>query len=92
MGGVLTSLISSGYFNSFTETSQKHNDFFNEIVIVLTLYTVMCFTGFVPESLLQFNVGYVSCALVVGHLLINLSIMVMGSVNKLILKLKRIFY
>ena len=92
MSGVFLSLISSGFYESFTDDSVKLNDFFNEVIIVFTLYTVMCFSGFVPSALMEFNVGYVSCGLIIIHLVVNLVIMINGSMYKLVLRLKRFFY
>ena len=88
----MVSLTSSGFFESHETSGAQLNDFFNEIIIVLTLYTMMCFTNFLPDQMMQFNVGYASCFLVVTHLIINLSIMVMGSTRQVVLKLKRFFY
>ncbi len=90
--GVIVSLISSGYFDAYKETTTQLNEFFNEVIIVLTLYTIMCFTNFVPDQMMQLNVGYASCLLVVVHLLINLAVMGSGHMQKVILKLKRFFY
>ena len=53
---------------------------FNEIMILLIMYTMMCFTDFVADLETQYKVGFVSCGLVVGHLLINVSIMLKTSV------------
>lgn len=53
---------------------------------------MMCFTGFLPDPMMQFNVGYVSCFLVVTHLAINLSIMLMTSLHQITLRLKKLFY
>ncbi len=88
----MVSLTSSGFFESHETSGAQLNDFFNETIIVLTLYTMMCFTNFLPDQMMQFNVGYASCFLVVTHLIINLSIMVMGSTHQVVLKLKRFFY
>lgn len=92
MIGSLISVLSSGFFEAFTYPEAQINDIFNEVVIVLTLYSVMCFSGFVTDALTEFNIGYVSCLLIVIHLVVNLSIMVVGSAKKLVLKLKRFFY
>ncbi len=88
----MVSLISSGFFESHETAAAQLNDFFNEIIIVLTLYTMMCFTNFLPDLMMQFNVGYASCFLVVTHLIINLFIMVAGSTHQVVLRLKRYFY
>ena len=92
LAGVVVSLISCGFFESYETSYAKLKDFFNEIIIVLTLYTMMCFTNFLPDQMMQFNVGYVSCFLVATHLIINLVFMVKSSTHQVILNLKRFFY
>ncbi len=52
LAGVIVSLISSGYFESYENTATQINDFFNEIIIVLTLYCMMCFTDFVSDPMM----------------------------------------
>jgi len=42
---------------------------------------MMCFTNFLPSPLMQFYVGYASCFLVVTHLIVNLLIMIKGSMH-----------
>ena len=53
------------------------------------MYTMMCFTDFVADLETQYKVGFVSCGLVVGHLLINVSIMLKTSVKQIIMRFKR---
>ncbi len=86
------SILSIGFFEARLERSARLNDLFNEVIIVLTLYTMMCFTFFIPDEIMRFYLGYFSCFLVVIHLLVNLSIMLVGSMQKLILNLKRLLY
>ncbi len=86
------SVVTICFFEARLERSARLNDLFNEVIIVLTLYTMMCFTFFVPDEIMLFYVGYFSCLLVVMHLLVNLSIMLGGSLQKLILSIKRLFY
>lgn len=90
--GVLISLISHAYFDSNSSTSGKLNVLVNEILIMFTLYTILCFSHFLPNEFVKFIVGYVSCLLIIVHLLVNLSLMFTGSIHLLILKLKRILY
>ena len=48
---------------------------FNEVILILTLYTMFCFTSWVPSIETKMKVGYLSCALVVLHFAVNLYIM-----------------
>ena len=88
----MISLIADGYFDSQDSRRGKLNVMANEIIIVLTLYTIFCFTNFLPDEMVKFYVGYVSCLLIIVHLLINLFIMLSGSIQLLILRMKRIMY
>jgi hypothetical protein len=92
LAGCFVSIISTGYFESHEDQSTRLNELFNEVIIVLTLYTMMCFTPFLVDEITQFSVGYLSCFLVLIHLLTNLLIMLVGSTKKLILNLKRLHY
>ncbi len=62
---------------------------FNEVMILFIMYTMMCFTDFVPEIETQYKVGYISCGLVVSHLLINISIMLKTSIKQIVMRIKR---
>ena len=63
-------------------------EIFNEVILMLIMYTFMCFTDFVAYLETQFAVGYVSCGLVVFHLLVNLVIMSIGSFRQIRLRLQ----
>ena len=43
-------------------------EMFNECMLMLIMYSFMCFTDFVPDLETQYTVGYVSCGLVMFHL------------------------
>jgi hypothetical protein len=62
---------------------------FNEVVLLLIMYTMMCFTDFVPDLETQYGIGYVACSLVVAHLLVNLGIMLTASFRLLTLRFKK---
>ena len=66
-------------------------EIFNEIVLMLIMYTFMCFSDFVPLVETQFQVGYVSCGLVVFHLLVNLGIMSVSSFKQMRLRVQFMF-
>ena len=48
---------------------------FNEIILMLVLYTMFCFTSWVPSIEVKLPVGYVACALVFLHFVTNLFLM-----------------
>jgi hypothetical protein len=64
-------------------------EYFNEIVMLLTLYCMMCFTDFVPDVETQFNLGWVCCFIVTFHFLLNLFFMLKSNVHVIGLKIKK---
>ena len=55
----------------------KHNiSFFNEMFILMTLYTFMCFSDLVPDAEMRYNVGFACFALVSFYLIINVMLIV----------------
>lgn len=67
------------------------NEYFNEIVIILTVYTTMCFTDWVPNRLAQHQAGLVTCVILCLHLAINLLLIVNKSFKLASLNLRKIF-
>ena len=79
--GSIASLILVGFYDAFLLKKETYNEYFNETIIMLSLYTFMCFSDFVPDPVMQFNIGYASCLLVLTHLSLNLSIMMGATVS-----------
>ena len=50
-------------------------EIFNEIILVLTLYTIMCFSDWLGDVELKMKIGYVACVLVSVHFVLNIIIM-----------------
>lgn len=51
-------------------------ELFNEVMLVSIMYTMQCFSDFIPDPETKYYVGYVSCGLVVFHLLVNVVLMI----------------
>ena len=64
----------------FNTQSERRMEIFNEINLMLVLYTMMCFTPLVPSIETRLLIGWVACGLVASHLFINLSIMLRSSI------------
>ena len=90
-GGTLAQLIFMEYFPSYNTISKAHKVLFDEIVIVFTMYTMMCFTDFLKNPNQQFNVGYISCGLVCLHLFINLGAMLLETLGQIGMYAKRFY-
>ena len=50
---------------------------------------MICFTDFVPSQIMQYNIGYACCLLVVSHLFFNLFFMLKSNVIQISWKIKR---
>ena len=58
----------------FKSHSQTRTENFNEVILMLVLYTMMCFSPFISDVQTKYNIGYVSNGFVALHLLINVGI------------------
>ena len=56
-------------------------EYFNEVILMMTLYTIMCFSGWISDVEIKFKLGYVACALVTFHFLLNLSLIIVITVR-----------
>ena len=75
----LISLLIVDYVHPFKDRSQRKMEIFNEVILVLVLYTMMCFTPWVQEVESKVRIGYLSCFFVATHFVVNLAIMLRGS-------------
>lgn len=57
-------------------------EFFNEIIIMMVLYTMICFSPFVPDLSARYQVGWFCIFLVGLHLALNLGLILFGSFKK----------
>ena len=77
---VTAQIIMIGHVKPFTGgLPQNRLEIFNECMLMLVMYTFICFTDFVPNLETQYQVGYVSCGLVMLQLLVCLGIMFVES-------------
>ena len=69
------------YVRPLKSSGALKNEIFNEIVMILLLYTFISFTDWVPNMETKFKLGYVACGLITLHLMINIFIMLTSSVK-----------
>jgi hypothetical protein len=50
--GSIASLILAGFCDAFLVKSATYNEYFNESIIMLSLYTFMCFSDYVPDPVM----------------------------------------
>ena len=78
---VVTQTIMLGIIKPFNLPHNNLMEIANETLIILILYTMMCFSDWVPDIQTRTYVGYASCAMVVSHLLANLALMILNSIR-----------
>jgi hypothetical protein len=64
-------------------------ELFNETIITLITYSIMCFTDFVPKPNNRYELGYVSIALICIHFVVNISILLKTNAGQIIAVFKR---
>lgn len=77
--GVFANLIATGFNDAFLVRRSAYQEYANEVLILLTLYTFLCFTDLVKDFKMQIKIGNVSCLLLCLHLGINLTFMLASS-------------
>lgn len=58
--------------NVFKENSKRRLEYFNELVLMMTMYTMLCYSPWIHDVELKFYIGYVTIGFVILHLVINL--------------------
>ena len=69
-------------------------EMFNEFSIVIVNYHLYLFTNFLPDPIIQFNVGWSLLAVTVGNIIVNMSVIGYHgyhSIKALISKIKLYF-
>jgi hypothetical protein len=56
----------------FNSISKRQTEFLNETIIMFVLYTMICFSPFVPDLKAKQLMGYFCCLIVGTHLFLNL--------------------
>ena len=58
--------------NVFKDSSKRRLEYFNELILMMTMYTIICYSPWVQDVELKFYIGYVTIGFVILHLVINL--------------------
>ena len=69
---VLASLMILSLLEALIDRRRHNMELFNELIMLLTLYTIMCFSDWLDDQEFQFKIGYVACALIGFHSGLNL--------------------
>ena len=68
---VATSTIIVGQIEPFDAPQLNNQEFFNEVIIMIVLYHIFCFTPFVSDTETQYQVGYSIIFFVCLHFYVN---------------------
>lgn len=69
-------------------------EFFNETAILLTLYTLMLYTDFVPDPEVRYHVvgTYMALPLAFSHIGFNLCLILINTIRNFVWKVKKWWY
>jgi hypothetical protein len=79
--GVLVEIAVNSTVNPYDTPFLNNNVYFNEIIIVTTMYSFICFTDFVPDMETRSIIGYTACSTVCLHLGLNIFFMLSASLH-----------
>lgn len=60
----VASVIIIGQIDVFETRFKRNMEFINEMMIMLILYNVICFSSFVPDPIAKYKMGYFCCLIV----------------------------
>jgi len=72
---IIAQVIILGRLQPFMLPSKTMYELFSEVVVMLVMYHLICFTPFVPDVDMRFRLGYSVCAIVSAHLAVSMAIL-----------------
>ena len=84
----VAAVIIIGQIDCFEAKFKRNMEFANEMMIMLILYNVICFSQFVPDPQAKFDMGYFCCFIVALQLSVNLYIILRNNVKDIIFRIK----
>jgi len=72
---IITQVIILGRLQPFELPSKTKYELFSEVVVMLVMYHLICFTPFVPDVDMRFKLGYSVSAIVIVHLAVSMAIL-----------------
>ena len=69
---IVASVIIIGNVKPYGEISVRAKEMFNETILMFVMYTIICFSPFVPDVTVRFFIGYITIFAVGLHLAVNL--------------------
>ena len=81
---IVASVIIIGNVRPFHFQSRSNKELFNEIILMFVMYTIICFSPFVPDVTIRFQIGYITIFVVGLHLAVNVYQILLVTVRQLI--------
>ena len=69
------------YTKPFKTESQRKMEIFNEVILMIVMYTIICFTPWVESIETKVKIGYVTMFFVSLHFIVNLTIIIQTSIR-----------
>jgi hypothetical protein len=85
---VVTAVILIGEANYFETPFKKQLEFANEILVMIMLYNMICFSPFVPDVEARFRMGYFCCVVEALALALSIFFIMSESLKAIILKVR----
>jgi hypothetical protein len=85
---VVTALILIGEANYFETPFKQQKEFSNEILLMIMLYNMICFSPFVPDIEARFRMGFFCCVVEALALALSILFIIRESLKSIILKLR----
>jgi hypothetical protein len=82
---VMIAVILIGEANYFETPLKQRLELANEILIMLILYNMICFSPFVSDAESRFKMGYFCCVVEVLALILNIMLIMSESLGAIIL-------
>jgi hypothetical protein len=76
---IIAAVIISGAV-PYNSVLKRRTELFNEVIIMSVLYSMICFSSFVPDLNAKQLIGYYCCFVVASHLLLNLYLILSTSI------------
>ena len=78
--------------NVYYNRSKNIQEYFNEVIILFVLYTILTFSPWVSDLDVKFYLGYCTIAVVALHLAVNMILMLAASIHTIKLRCRKFYH
>ena len=79
---IVFAVILLGNVRPFAVPENNNIEVVNEVILMLVMYHMICFTPFIYDLEIRYNLGFIVCFVVVMHLVVNFYFMIATSVRE----------